>query len=199
MHGILLEKLTKDRLIVYYLGGRSLGIITIAGSLLLTNLSAEQIVGLNGLPFVQGVLVMAWETLATISMIVTAIYLLPKYMRSSITTIPEFVQACFDTQTKSILSILFLVAFGFVLLPTILHSSSLAFSTMFGLPETLGVLQSTVIWVSVWSIGIIGSIYVIFGGLKAVTVSGLVNTIGLLIGGLALFNNLTQQIKIIDL
>ncbi len=168
----------------YYLGGRSLGYITIAGSLLLTNLSAEQIVGLNGQSFAQGVLVMAWETLAAISMIVTAIYLLPKYMQSGITTIPEFIQERFDAQAKSILSILFLVAFGVVLLPTILYSGSLAFSTMFNLPEVLGVPQSTIIWVSVWSIGIIGSIYAIFGGLKAVAVSDLVNAIGLLIGGL---------------
>lgn len=168
----------------YYLGGRSLGAITIAGSLLLTNLSAEQIVGLNGQSFAQGVLVMAWETLAAISMIVTAIYLLPKYMRSGITTIPEFIQERFDAQTKSILSILFLVAFGIVLLPTILYSGSLAFSTMFDLPNTLGISQSTIIWICVWSIGIIGSIYAIFGGLKAVAVSDLVNAIGLLIGGL---------------
>jgi len=168
----------------YYLGGRSLGAITIAGSLLLTNLSAEQIVGLNGQSFTEGVLVMAWETLAAIAMIFTAIYLLPKYMRSGITTIPEFIQDRFDHQTKAILSILFLIAFGIVLLPTILYSGSLAFSTMFDLPEILDVSQSTAIWICVWSIGIIGIIYAIFGGLKAVAVSDLVNAIGLLIGGL---------------
>jgi len=50
----------------YYLGGRSLGAITIAGSLLLTNLSAEQIVGLNGQSFSEGILVMAWETFTKI-------------------------------------------------------------------------------------------------------------------------------------
>ncbi|MGY6648563.1 solute:sodium symporter family transporter [Wenyingzhuangia sp. IMCC45574] len=168
----------------YYLGGRSLGAITIAGSLLLTNLSAEQIVGLNGQSFAQGILVMAWETLAAISMIVTAIYLLPKYMRSGITTIPQFIHERFDATSKSILSILFLVAFGVVLLPTILYSGSLAFSTMFDLPEALGMSQSSVIWICVLSIGTIGSIYAIFGGLKAVAVSDLVNAIGLLIGGL---------------
>lgn len=168
----------------YYLGGRSLGAITIAGSLLLTNLSAEQIVGLNGQSFAQGILVMAWETLAAISMIVTAIYLLPKYMRSGITTIPQFIHERFDATSKSILSILFLVAFGVVLLPTILYSGSLAFSTMFDLPEALGMSQSAVIWICVLSIGTIGSIYAIFGGLKAVAVSDLVNAIGLLIGGL---------------
>ncbi len=168
----------------YYLGGRSLGAITIAGSLLLTNLSAEQIVGLNGQSFSEGVLVMAWETLAAIAMIFTAIYLLPKYMGSGITTIPEFIQERFDSTTKTIMSILFLIAFGIVLLPTILYSGSLAFSTMFDLPTVLGLSQSGVIWVCVWSIGIIGIIYAIFGGLKAVAVSDLVNAIGLLIGGL---------------
>jgi len=168
----------------YYLGGRSLGAITIAGSLLLTNLSAEQIVGLNGQSFTEGVLVMAWETLAAIAMIFTAIYLLPKYMRSGITTIPEFVQGRFDKQTKAILSILFLIAFGIVLLPTILYSGSLAFSTMFDLPTVLNLSDSGVIWVCVLSIGVIGIIYAIFGGLKAVAVSDLVNAIGLLIGGL---------------
>ncbi|WP_349663741.1 solute:sodium symporter family transporter [Cellulophaga lytica] len=168
----------------YYLGGRSLGAITIAGSLLLTNLSAEQIVGLNGQSFAEGVLVMAWETLAAIAMIFTAIYLLPKYMRSGITTIPEFIQDRFDGQTKAILSILFLIAFGVVLLPTILYSGSLAFSTMFNLPETLDISQGAVIQLCVWAIGIIGIIYAIFGGLRAVAISDLVNAIGLLIGGL---------------
>ena len=168
----------------YYLGGRSLGAITIAGSLLLTNLSAEQIVGLNGQSFTEGVLVMAWETLAAIAMIFTAIYLLPKYMRSGITTIPEFIQDRFDHQTKTILSILFLIAFGVVLLPTILYSGSMAFSTMFDLPTALNMSQTSIIWICVWSIGIIGIIYAIFGGLKAVAVSDLVNAVGLLIGGI---------------
>ncbi|MEP3208006.1 MAG: solute:sodium symporter family transporter [Maribacter sp.] len=168
----------------FYLGGRSLGAITIAGSLLLTNLSAEQIVGLNGQAFTEGILVMAWETLAAIAMILTAIVLLPKYMKGGITTIPQFIESRFDTQTKAILSVLFLFAYSLVLLPTILYSGSLAFSSMFDLPNLLGLSQNATIWVCVWSIGIIGSIYAIFGGLKAVAVSDLINAIGLLIGGI---------------
>ena len=81
-------------------------------------------------------------------------------------------------------SVLFLIAFGIVLLPTILYSGPLAFSTMFDLPELFGMSQSAVIWLCVWSIGIIGIIYAIFGGLKAVAVSDLINAIGLMIGGL---------------
>ncbi|MEL6659749.1 MAG: solute:sodium symporter family transporter [Bacteroidota bacterium] len=168
----------------YYLGGRSLGALTIAGSLLLTNLSAEQIVGLNGQAFTEGVLVMAWETLAAIAILFAALFLLPKYMEGGITTIPQFISNRFDQQTNSILSILFLIAYGIVLLPTILYSGSLAFSTIFDLPNLLGLSETAGIWICVWSIGIIGSVYAIFGGLKAVAVSDLVNAIGLLIGGL---------------
>ncbi len=168
----------------YYLGGRSLGALTIAGSLLLTNLSAEQIVGLNGQAFTEGILVMAWETLAAIAMVITAVWFLPKYMKGGITTIPEFIEKRFDENTKAILSVLFLIAFAIVLLPTILYSGSLAFSTMFDLPSLLGWSESAVIWLCVWSIGLIGIIYAIFGGLKAVAVSDLINAIGLLVGGL---------------
>ncbi|MFT5892434.1 MAG: SSS family solute:Na+ symporter [Dokdonia sp.] len=168
----------------YYLGGRSLGAITIAGSLLLTNLSAEQIVGLNGQAFSEGILVMAWETLAAIAIVLTAIFLLPKYMKKGITTIPEFIEGRFDENTKAILSVLFLIAFSIVLLPTILYSGSLAFSTMFDLPTMLGISEGAVIWLCVWTIGLIGIVYAIFGGLKAVAVSDLINAVGLLIGGL---------------
>ena len=168
----------------YYLGGRSLGAITIAGSLLLTNLSAEQIVGLNGQAFSEGILVMAWETLAAIAMVVTAVWLLPKYMHVGITTIPEFIAKRFDDNTKAILSILFLIAFGIVLLPTILYAGSKAFITMFELPEMLGTSETATYWICVWTIGLIGIVYAIYGGLKAVAVSDLINAIGLLIGGL---------------
>jgi SSS family solute:Na+ symporter len=168
----------------FYLGGRSLGALTIAGSLLLTNLSAEQIVGLNGQAFTEGVLVMAWETLAAIAMVITALWFLPKYMHKGITTIPEFIEGRFDSNTKAILSILFLIAYGIVLLPTILYAGSKAFLTMFQLPEVLGISETACYWLCIWSIGLIGIVYAIFGGLKAVAVSDLINAIGLLIGGL---------------
>ena len=65
----------------YFLGGRSLTGGVIAASLLLTNLSTEQIVGLNGSAYKEGILVMCWETLAAIAMVVTALFLLPRYLK----------------------------------------------------------------------------------------------------------------------
>lgn len=168
----------------YFLGGRSLGAITIAGSLLLTNLSTEQIVGLNGQAFGEGILVMVWETLAALAMVVTAIWLLPRYLKGGISTVPQYLEERYDTGTKTITSALFLSGYVVVLLPIVLYSGAVAFTAMFELPELLGVSKTACIWICVWTIGFIGSIYAIFGGLKAVAVSDLVNAVGLLIGGL---------------
>ncbi len=168
----------------YFLGGRSLTAGVIAGSLLLTNLSTEQIVGLNGQAYSEGILVMAWETLAAIAIVITSILLLPRYLKGGITTIPTFLERRYDKTTKTITSVLFLSGYVVVLLPIVLYSGALAINTMFDIPEVLGISDTQALWVTVWSLGIIGSIYAIFGGLKAVAVSDTINGIGLLIGGL---------------
>ena len=167
----------------YFLGGRSLTAGMIAGSLLLTNLSTEQIVGLNGQAFTEGILVMCWETLAAIAMVVTALFLLPRYLKGGITTVPQFLEKRYDTMTKTLASGLFLTGYVVVLLPIVLYSGALALVTMFDVPTALGISLSTSIWITVWGIGIIGSIYAIFGGLKAVVVSDSINALGLLVGG----------------
>ena len=168
----------------YFLGGRSLTGVVIAGSLLLTNLSTEQIVGLNGAAYKEGILVMAWETLAAIAIVITAIILLPRYLKGGITTVPQFLEERYDKTTKTITSVLFLSGYMIVLLPIVLYSGALAINTMFNIPELLGVSDTAALWISVWGIGIIGSIYAVFGGLKAVAVSDTINAIGLLTGGL---------------
>jgi len=168
----------------YFLGGRSLTAGVIAGSLLLTNLSTEQIVGLNGSAYKDGLSVMAWETLAAIAMIVTAVFLLPRYLKSGLTTIPQFLANRFDVATKTITSGLFLTGYVVVLLPVILYSGSVAISGMFDVPTLLNVSDSTALVICIWGIGIIGSIYAVFGGLKAVVVSDSINAIGLLTGGI---------------
>ncbi|RIA10436.1 SSS family solute:Na+ symporter [Flavobacteriaceae bacterium MAR_2010_72] len=168
----------------YFLGGRSLTAGVIAGSLLLTNLSTEQIVGLNGSAYTDGLSVMAWETLAAIAMVVTAVFLLPRYLKSGLTTIPQFLASRFDVATKTITSGLFLTGYVVVLLPVILYSGSVAISGMFDVPTMLNVSDTTALIICIWGIGIIGSIYAVFGGLKAVAVSDSINAIGLLIGGI---------------
>lgn len=168
----------------YFLGGRSLTAGVIAGSLLLTNLSTEQIVGLNGSAYESGLSVMAWESLAAIAMVVTALFLLPRYLKGGLTTVPQFLANRFDIATKTITSGLFLTGYVVVLLPVILYSGSVAISGMFDIPEAFGVSDTQAIYLCVWGIGLVGSVYAVFGGLKAVAVSDTINAIGLLIGGL---------------
>jgi len=168
----------------YFLGGRSLTAGVIAGSLLLTNLSTEQLIGLNGTAFTEGILVMCWETLAAIAMVVTALFLLPRYLKGGLTTVPQFLESRYDTVTKTIASALFLSGYVVVLLPIVLYSGALAFVSMFDIPEQLGISETAALWLCVWGIGIIGSIYAVFGGLKAVAISDSINAVGLLIGGL---------------
>ncbi len=167
----------------YFLGGRSLTGPVIAGSLLLTNLSTEQIVGMNGVSFRDGIPIMAYEVLAAIAMVFTAFVLLPKYLKSGIATIPQFLEKRYGKSTKTIVSLLFLLGYAISMLPTVLYSGALAINTMFDIPEALGMEPESALWITVWSIGIVGSIYAIFGGLKAVAVSDSINAVGLIIGG----------------
>lgn len=163
----------------YFTGGRALAWPVVAGSLLLTNLSTEQLVGLNGAVFGDKALVgIAWEALAAFAMIATALVFLPRYLASGFTTTPAFLEKRFDKTTRSMVSGLFLFGYVTVLLPVVLYTGSLALIGMFDLNIPL--------WLVVATIGILGSSYAIFGGLKSVAVSDTINGIGLLVGGLAI-------------
>jgi len=169
----------------YFLGGRSLTGGYIAGSLMLTNLSTEQLVGLNGAAFSDGLLVMAWEVLAAVALTFMALYFLPKYLKSGITTIPQLLEERYDAQTRSIVTIIFIVAYSLILLPIILYTGALGMMSILDLKTLLGINSDTqVLWMTVWFVGIVGSIYAIFGGLKSVAVSDTLNGFGLLVGGL---------------
>ena len=162
----------------FFTGGRMLAWPVVAGSLLLTNISTEQLVGLNGAVFKDGNLVgIAWEALAAFAMIATALLFLPHYLASGFTTTTAFLEKRFDRSVRQIVSGLFLFGYVTVLLPTILYTGSLALQTIFQFNFPL--------WISVILIGGLGSAYAIFGGLKSVAVSDTLNGIGLLIGGLA--------------
>ena len=169
----------------YFLGGRSLTGGFIAGSLLLTNLSTEQLVGLNGAAFNDGICVMAWEVIAGMSLVVMALCFLPRYLKSGIATIPEFLEKRFDDHTRTITSFIFLIAYAAILLPMILYTGATGLNGILDMRALTGLQSDTaVLWLSVWMIGLIGSVYAIFGGLRTVAVSDTLNGFGLLTGGI---------------
>ncbi|MFC3051944.1 solute:sodium symporter family transporter [Kordiimonas pumila] len=168
----------------YFLGGRSLTAWVIAGSLMLTNLSTEHLVGLNADAFNHTIAVMAWETTAALAMVVTALYFLPRYLKSGLTTIPEYLANRFDEQTRVIASLLFLFSYVIAILPVVLLFGAAGLESLFNVSETFGISQNEATWIMVWGVGTLGSLYAIFGGLKAVAISDTVNGVGFLIAGL---------------
>lgn len=168
----------------YFLGGRSLTAWVIAGSLILTNLSTEHMIGLNADAFAHTIAVMAWETTAALAMVLTALYFLPRYLQRGLTTIPEFLSLRFDQSTRVIATMLFLFSYVVAILPVVLLFGAAGLESLFNVSETLGVDRQTARWIMVWSIGSLGSLYAIFGGLKAVAISDTINGIGFLTAGL---------------
>ena len=169
----------------YFLAGRGLGAVFIAGSLLLTNLSAEQLIGLNGSAYGFNLSSMAWEVTAAIATIAMAFVFLPRYLAGAFTTLPQFLCDRFDDGLRRMTVILFMVGYGLVTIPGVLYSGSIAVLQLFDVPTLLSVTYSQGLLITIISIGCLGAMYAIFGGLRAVAVSDTLNGIGLLIIGLA--------------
>ena len=169
----------------YFLAGRSLTFPLIAGSLLLTNLSTEQMVGLNGAAFNDGLCVMVWEVVAVLALVCMALFFLPRFLKSGVATVPQYLQIRFDRQTQVITNLIFLVAYAGILLPIILYTGA---TGMIGILDIKGLLniasQTQALWLIVWAVGIVGSVYALWGGLRTVAVSDTINGVGLLVGGL---------------
>ena len=167
----------------YFLAGRGLSGLVIAGSLELTNLSTEQLVGQTGQSYATNMGAMNWSVASAFALLCLAMVFLPRYLKAGITTIPEFLEQRYDATVKRIISFLFLLGYLLTYLPTVLYSGALAFNRIFNIDQLLGITQFQAIAILCFGIGVIGAIYAIFGGLKAVAVSDTVNGAGLLIGG----------------
>ena len=180
-------KLRRDRLNTkdgYFLGGRSLTGIIIAGSLLLTNISTEHLVGLNGSSYKNGAIIVAWEVTSALALVVAALYFAPRYLKMGLTTIPEFLEDRFDGLTRTLVALLLIISFVATLLPIVLYTGALNIEAIFEISDLLNVSQRQGIWITILIVGGLGSIYAIFGGLKMVAYTDTINGFGLLIAGL---------------
>jgi len=167
----------------YFLAGRGLTGTFIAGSLLLTNLSAEQLIGLNGSAFGFNMSSMAWEVTAGAAIIVMALYFLPKYLGGAFSTLPQFLESRFDVGVRRMTVVLFLFGYGLITIPSVLYSGSLAVLRLFDVPALLNTGYEASLVITILAIGTIGGLYAIFGGLRAVAVSDTINGVGLLVIG----------------
>ncbi|MEO1202803.1 MAG: solute:sodium symporter family transporter [Pseudomonadota bacterium] len=168
----------------YFLAGRGLTGFFIAGSMLLTNLSAEQLIGLNGSAYGFNLSSMAWEVTAAFATICMAFIFLPRYLAGAFTTLPEFLKTRFDDGVRRASVVLFMVGYGLVTIPSVLYSGSIAVLLLFDVPGLLGVPYEQALLITIVAVGSVGALYAIFGGLRAVAVSDTINGIGLLIIGI---------------
>lgn len=169
----------------FFLAGRSLTFPFIAASLLLTNLSTEQLVGLNGQGYTTGLAVMMWEVVGVVAIVLMALFFLPKFLKSGITTVPELLGIRFGDKARLLCNIIFMLAYMFILLPMILYTGAKGMMGILDIRAVTGIQNDTaILWAMIWMIGLIGSVYALFGGLRSIVISDLLNGITLLAGGL---------------
>ena len=161
----------------YFLANGGLTWVFVAGSITLTNLSTDQLVGMNGN---QMALLAWWEFAAVIGLLILAFIFLPVYYRENCTTTTELLQKKYgDKHIRALISVLFLFGNLFIFLPAILYGGSLFLLSLVGMSTDIG----TIMVLSV-ILAAVGAAYAIFGGLRAVAVSDTYS--GVLILGLAL-------------
>lgn len=158
----------------YFLAGGSLKWYFVAGSITLTNLSTDQLVGMNGN---QMALLAWWELAAVVGLIMLAFIFIPVYYKYKCTTTTELLERRYNNpHIRALISILFLLGNIFIFLPAILYGGSLFMQSMFGININLYIIAA--------AFAIVGSAYAIFGGLRAVAVSDTFS--GVLLLGLAI-------------
>jgi len=164
------EKTSKD----YFLAGRGLGFWLIGLSLIASNISTEHFVGMAGAGYGGlGLAVANYEWMAAVTLVFVALFLLPRFLRSGIYTIPEFLEYRYNPASRAIMATFMMIMYVAVALASILYSGAIGLKTIFGMDLTM----------AVWLIGIIAGAYTIYGGLKAVVWTDLFQGTALLIGG----------------
>ncbi|MFT4543675.1 MAG: SSS family solute:Na+ symporter [Bacteroidia bacterium] len=158
----------------YFLAGRGLTWWLIGLSLIASNISSEHFVGMSGKGFSSvGLAIASYEWIAAVTLVFVAVFFLPRFLRAGIYTIPEFLEYRFNRNARTLMAVLVIVFFVLVTLATVLYSGALALHTIFGLDKVVGI----------WIIGGIAGAYTVYGGLKAVVWSDLIQATTLLIGG----------------
>jgi SSS family solute:Na+ symporter len=113
-----------------------------------------------------------------------ALVFLPRYLSGAFTTLPQFLSSRFGDDVRRMTVVLFMVGYGLITIPSVLYSGSIAVLQLFDIPNLFNISYSSGLTLTIVCVGMIGAVYAVFGGLKAVAVSDTLNGIGLLIIGI---------------
>ena len=158
----------------YFLAGKSLPWWAIGASLIASNISAEQFIGMSGSGFKIGMAIASYEFMAAITLILVAWFMLPIFLKEGIFTLPQFIEKRYNKEVKTGLAIMWLFLFVFINITLVLYLGAL----------TMGVALGTSLGLGVLILVLYSASFSIFGGLKTVVLTDIVQVVVLILGGL---------------
>lgn len=164
------ETSTKD----FFLAEGSLTWWAIGASLIASNISAEQFIGMSGNGFSMGLAISTYEWMAAATLIVVAVFFMPIYLKNKIFTMPQFLSQRYNPTVSLIMAIFWLGLYILVNLTSILYLGALAVSGISGLD----------FWLCMWGLAVF-AIIITIGGMKVIGYTDVIQVLFLIIGGLA--------------
>ena len=158
----------------YFLASRALPWWAIGTSLIAANISAEQIIGMSGSGYVIGLGIASYEWMAALTLVIVGKYFLPIFLKNGIYTMPEFLERRFGPTVRTVMAVFWLGVYVFVNLTSILWLGATAVHTVAGVD-----LHTALI-----GLGLFAGAYALYGGLKAVALTDIVQVSLLVLGGL---------------
>jgi SSS family solute:Na+ symporter len=158
----------------YFLASRSLPWWAIGASLIAANISAEQIVGMSGSGYVIGLAIASYEWMAALTLLIVGKYFLPIFLRNGIYTMPQFLEQRYGPSIRTLMAVFWLALYVFVNLTSIIWLGSIAVNRVAGVDQDIAIV----------ALGAFALLYQLFGGLKAVALTDIVQVTLLVLGGL---------------
>jgi solute:Na+ symporter, SSS family len=157
----------------YFLAGRNLGWFVIGASLFASNIGSEHLIGLAGSGFSEGVPVAQYEIFAGLMLLMLGWVFVPFYLRSKVATMPEFLEQRYDSKSRMYLSVVSVIAYVLTKISVTIYAGGVVF-------EAIGMN----FWVGAILLVVATGVYTVFGGLKAVVYTDMIQMFVLLGGSL---------------
>ena len=164
----------------YFLGGKDATWIAIGASIFASNIGSEHLIGLAGAGASSGMAMAHWEIQGWMILILGCVFV-PFYTRSMVYTLPEFLERRYNTQSRTILSVISLISYVLTKVAVTVYAGGLVFQQVFGIEELWGI---DFFWIAAIGLVVITAIYTIFGGMKSVLYTSVLQTPILLLGSL---------------
>ena len=164
----------------YFLGGKDATWIAIGASIFASNIGSEHLIGLAGAGASSGMAMAHWEIQGWMILILGWVFV-PFYSRSMVYTMPEFLERRYNTQSRTILSVISLISYVLTKVAVTVYAGGLVFQQVFGIKELWGI---DFFWIAAIGLVLITAIYTILGGMKSVLYTSVLQTPILLLGSL---------------